>query len=561
MAQYLTLCERQFKILKVPPDLWVTYLISSLPAEIGRLLAREPETKIHDFEYVKTALLQCFRMNAEKYRILFSQHKKVAESTWEDFAFELQTYFQSSSDELEIKTMEDLKALIISDQVKKRCGPDYKNHLLDEWNPPADPEIAKSKVTSYGCGTPDVTKPKCPTYSPTKYRTEFSALSVFESSTLIAFLPIRINQVNGIGCADSGATHSIAEEDLYKILQKQGMKFIKESISMTFALGHSSNSQVLTTQTETKLLLPALSVLIDLFASVWTEKCSSNFPKIDNFKNGLKDVTILSYLDDIIILSQTFEEHLEDLRKVFQRLKQYKLQANRDKCHIACSKIKYSEHFITPNGIEVDPEKTSVIQDMPEPKNAKQVQSFLQTCSWYRLFIPNVSDVARPLSNLTKKTYLWRWEQEELKAFNTLKQLLVSPPFLKDCDPAKNYIIRTDASNFALGDVLAQGEIPDEHPNEYASRLLASAEKNYSRTEREALAVVWALQKFRGYIEGVEIVVASDHLSLRWLISLKSPSGRLARWALQLQEFNLKICYTPGKSNVIADMLSRPFIS
>ncbi|GFU70442.1 retrovirus-related Pol polyprotein from transposon 297 [Trichonephila clavipes] len=114
------------------------------------------------------------------------------------------------------------------------------------------------------------------------------------------------------------------------------------------------------------------------------------------------------------------------------------------------------------------------------------------------------------------------------------------------------------ASNYALGAVLLQGEGSDEHPIEYASRLLTPAERNYSTTEREALAVVWALKKFRGYIEGTEITVASDHQPLKWLLNLKSPTGRLARWALEIQSFNLKVQYIPGKANVVADMLSRP---
>ncbi|GFU29908.1 retrovirus-related Pol polyprotein from transposon 297 [Trichonephila clavipes] len=101
-------------------------------------------------------------------------------------------------------------------------------------------------------------------------------------------------------------------------------------------------------------------------------------------------------------------------------------------------------------------------------------------------------------------------------------------------------------------------ERSDEHPIEYASRLLTPAERNYSTTEREALAVVWALKKFRGYIEGTEITVASDHQPLKWLINLKSPTGQLARWALEIQSFNLKVQYIPGKANVVADMLSCP---
>jgi len=133
------------------------------------------------------------------------------------------------------------------------------------------------------------------------------------------------------------------------------------------------------------------------------------------------------------------------------------------------------------------------------------------------------------------------------------------PPVLKQCDPTQPYVIRTDASAYALGAVLLQGKThEDQHPVEYASRLLTSAERNYSTTEREALAVVWALGKFRCYIEGQEVTVVTDHQALKWLMSLKSPSGRLARWALLLQEFNLRIEYAPGKCNVVADMLSRP---
>ncbi|GBM17650.1 Retrovirus-related Pol polyprotein from transposon 297 [Araneus ventricosus] len=136
--------------------------------------------------------------------------------------------------------------------------------------------------------------------------------------------------------------------------------------------------------------------------------------------------------------------------------------------------------------------------------------------------------------------------------------MLISPPVLSQPDGSKPFIIRTDASSYALGAVLIQGEKPEEHVIEYASRLLSSAERNYSTTEREALAVVWALEKFRGYVENQEIIIASDHQPLKWLMSIKSPSGRLARWALQIQSFHPKILYTPGKSNVVADLLSRP---
>ncbi|GFW83847.1 retrovirus-related Pol polyprotein from transposon 17.6 [Trichonephila clavipes] len=195
---------------------------------------------------------------------------------------------------------------------------------------------------------------------------------------------------------------------------------------------------------------------------------------------------------------------------------------------------------------------------MSSPTSVKQVQSFVQTCSWYRRYIPNFSQIAKPLTDLTKKNAMWKWGSEQEEAFRDLKLKLASPPALKPADATKPFVIRTDASSMALGAVLLQGEKDEEHPIEYASRLLSSSERNYSTTEGEALVVVWALEKFRGYVEGQTIRLSSDHQPLKWLLSLKSPIGRLARWALQIQSYNLIIDYIPGKSNFIADLLSRP---
>ncbi|GFV96247.1 retrovirus-related Pol polyprotein from transposon 297 [Trichonephila clavipes] len=191
---------------------------------------------------------------------------------------------------------------------------------------------------------------------------------------------------------------------------------------------------------------------------------------MDQFRNGLPNVNILVYLDDIVVLSETFKQHIEDLRMVFDRFKN----------------LNYA---------------------LTE-KNA---------------------NIARPLNNLSKKSTAWKWSEIEQQAFQTLKQCLITLPILRQVDLKKPFIIRTDASSYALGAVVLEGESPtDEQPVEYASRLLSSAEKNYSTTEQEALAVVWALNKFRGYIEGAEITVASDHQPLKWLMNLTSPTRRLA---------------------------------
>ncbi|XP_035225583.1 uncharacterized mitochondrial protein AtMg00860-like [Stegodyphus dumicola] len=148
--------------------------------------------------------------------------------------------------------------------------------------------------------------------------------------------------------------------------------------------------------------------------------------------------------------------------------------ANREKCHFCCEKVKYLGHYITKHGIAVDPHKTAAIADMPSPKTVKQVQSFVQTCSWYRRYIySKFSQIAKPLTDLTKKKALWKWEAQQENAFQELKSKLISPPILKQADGTKKpFIIRTDASNVAIGAVLLQGEKNEEHPIEYASRLL-----------------------------------------------------------------------------------------
>lgn len=214
--------------------------------------------------------------------------------------------------------------------------------------------------------------------------------------------------------------------------------------------------------------------------------------------------------------------------------------------------------MITVEGIQVDPNKTAAIADRAVPRNVKEVQSFLQACSWYRTFVDGFARIAKPLSDLTKKNVKFVWEPPQQNAYDELKKRLTSTPILQQADVSKPFVVRTDAGSIALGAVLLQGEGAEEHPIEYASRLLTKPEKNYSTTEREALAVVWALNKFRGYIECSAITVSTDHQPLRWLMSIKSPTGRLARWALLIQSFDIKIDYLPGKSNVVGDMLSRP---
>lgn len=279
---------------------------------------------------------------------------------------------------------------------------------------------------------------------------------------------------------------------------------------------------------------------------------------VERFRSGLNGMSLFAYLDDIILLSSDFESHVKELSAVFDRLELFKLKVNREKCQFACTEIKYLGHVLTPRGISVDTRKTDAICKMPPPRNIKHVKTFLQTFSWYRRFIERFADIARPLTDLLKKDAEWRWTEREQWAFEKLKRRLTSPPILRQADESLPFTLRTDASARAIGAVLCQGEAADERPIEYASRLLTAAERHYATTEREALAIVWAVGKFRGYIENSRVKIGTDHQPLRWLMSLQSPSGRLARWAPIFHPYDLEIEYTPGRINKVADTLSRP---
>ena len=279
---------------------------------------------------------------------------------------------------------------------------------------------------------------------------------------------------------------------------------------------------------------------------------------MDNFARSIPHVHVHAYLDDLIIISPTFNQHLKDLETVFNRLRQTNLRVNKEKCRFVCEKFKYLGHIITTEGVSTDPNKVSAITDLPRPTSAKQVSSFVSTCSWYRRFIPDFANIARPLTDLLKKGTTFVWTENQQLAFDKLKTSITTAPCLATADDTKPFYLYTDASNYALGAVLCQGEEGFLRPIEFASRLMIPAERNYSTTEREALAVVWALDRFRGYLECAQVRLLTDHQPLRWLLTLKSPQGRLARWALRIQGYDADIKYVPGKVNCVADLLSRP---
>lgn len=269
---------------------------------------------------------------------------------------------------------------------------------------------------------------------------------------------------------------------------------------------------------------------------------------------------VKDYIDDIITGSTTFEGHMEDIQKIFDRLRQYNLKLKLSKCTWCKNKLLYLGHTIDANGISPNRAKVEAIDKMQPPKDINGLRRFLGMVSYYRRFIKNFAHIAEPLHKLLQKGSLYKWNERCQVAFDTLKEKLTSAPVLKYPNFSKPFTIHTDASNFAIGAVLTQKDEKGlEHPVVYASRTLNKAERNYATIDRECLAVVWALQQFRHFVLGSkDLEVVTDHEPLtNFVKTYETEEGRRARWIIRLQEYNPKIIYRPGKQNANADALSR----
>lgn len=263
------------------------------------------------------------------------------------------------------------------------------------------------------------------------------------------------------------------------------------------------------------------------------------------------------YLDDILIFSTNIQEHKENIQKIFNKLKEHNLKIQIDKCKFFAKTTEFLGHTLTKEGIKPNMTKIENIQKLKIPETQRQIKSFLGITGYYRKFIKDYAKVAHGMTKYLKKgTKINKNDPQYVYAFEKLKQLLINPPVLRYVDFTKKFSIATDASDFAIGAVLTQ----DEHPISYASRTLNEHERKYSTTERELLAIVWAVNYFRPYIYGRTFDLVTDHQPLIWLQSKqngKDINPRLQRWILKLGEYNINMKYIKGKENNVADFLSR----
>ena len=274
---------------------------------------------------------------------------------------------------------------------------------------------------------------------------------------------------------------------------------------------------------------------------------------------GLIPRVCLAYLDDVIVYDTTFEEHLESVEVVLKALAKANLKLKPSKCEWCRSEINFLGHVVNAEGVATQKVTTEKITAFNRPHNVKTIKSFLGLCNYYRPFVPNFADLAKPLNRLLKKEIPFEWAEVCEEAFQKLKVLLISPPLLIDPEIGGHFHLLTDASDAACGAAVCHKLDEIYRPVAFWGCTLKDAELNYSVMEKEALAVIKSIKNYEDMLQGAKITIVTDHKPLIPLLqsAYKAPSARLRRWDLALSDFDFEITYEPGATHFLPDYLSR----
>ena len=270
----------------------------------------------------------------------------------------------------------------------------------------------------------------------------------------------------------------------------------------------------------------------------------------------------MGYLDDIIVFSKSEEEHLQHLEEIFKRLRHFDLKMKRQKSSFFKKHIQYLGHLVSEQGFEPLPEKLEAIRTMPHPKSPKEVKQFLGLIGYYRKFVPRFSDLSRPLTRLTRHDAKFEWDQQCQKSFDHLRELLMQYPILRYPDPKKGYTVFTDASGIGWSGVLTQ-EYPDEkgriknHPICYVSGQFRGSQLNWAALTKEAYAIYMSIRRLVFYVADADVTIKCDHLPLKKFLTKQTLNSKVNNWAVELEQFNLKLDWIMGSKNTLADTLSR----
>ena len=266
-----------------------------------------------------------------------------------------------------------------------------------------------------------------------------------------------------------------------------------------------------------------------------------------------------SFVDDVLGHTKTWNDHLQVLEKLFQRLRSAGLTIKPSKCFLGYENVDFLGHHITKGELMTQKDKVEKMKNLETPTTKKQLRSFLGLAGYYRKFIPHYAEKAKPLTDLTKgrSPNKLPWSQDHSQAYQKLKDELCREPVLKLPDLSKPFVLRTDASDVGLGAVLLQEHNEELFPVMYASKKLLPRETKYATLEKECMAVVWAVNKFQVYLYGKEFIIQTDHKSLEYLNSARHNNARVMRWAMSLQPYKFLVEAIKGVENVGADLLSR----
>ncbi|CAM5074953.1 unnamed protein product [Natator depressus] len=280
---------------------------------------------------------------------------------------------------------------------------------------------------------------------------------------------------------------------------------------------------------------------------------------VDQLLRGMESFAVV-YIDDICVFSQTWEDHVSQVRQVLDRLQGAGLTVKAEKCKVGMAEVSYLGHRVGSGRLKPEPAKVEVIRDWPAPHTKKQVQAFIGMAGYYRRFVPHFSTVATPITELWKKGKPDKvvCTEQCQEAFWELKEALVSGPVLANPDFDKPFVVFTDASDTGLGVVLMQeDEKGERHPIVYLSKKFLPREQHYAAIEKECLAIVWALKNLEPYLFGRHFTMYTDHSPLTWLHQMKGANAKLLRWSLLLKDYDMDVVHMKGSANLIADALSR----
>jgi hypothetical protein len=265
------------------------------------------------------------------------------------------------------------------------------------------------------------------------------------------------------------------------------------------------------------------------------------------------------YIDDVVVATPTFELHIKVLAELFRLLREGNMTPNWDKCKFLRDSFNILGFVFDKFGLHTDPNKVTAILNLARPINRKGIKQFFGAASYYRRLVSNFSAMAEPMLRLLKKDVPFTWGEEQEKAFISIKNALVSDPVVRLPDFSKTFYLSTDASDVGISGVLTQYFEDGEHPIYYVSRLLNDAERNYPTIHKEALAILWSIEKLEGYLTYGKFILASDCKPLKYIRSVKNPKGLIAHWNFKLQKYTFEPMHKPGVLNSVPDILSRSF--